>query len=465
MKPLFLTLLAASVCCWPNARTTAATTSVVAWGSYVSWPNVVPAYVPSGLTDVVALAGGDAHSLALRANSTVVAWGLADFGPTNVPPGLANVCAIAAGGRHSLALKSDGTVVAWGSNFDGESSVPSALQDVVGIAAGDSFSAALKRDGTVVVWGAYFDGTTTRPMYVPAGLSNVIEIAAGADDCVALKADGTVVGWGWDFYVSTLAPSLTNIFAVAAGYRFGVALRLDGMSAEWGSNGQFGWGMYWASGVGDVAIAAGGGHVFGLKSTGGVTVTGDNSYGQLNVPPGLTNVLAIAAGYDHCLALVGDGSPHVAIHPRTQEAQLGTTVQLFVRATGTPPLRYQWHYNSADLPNETNTLLSIADFQTNRAGVYSVTVLNPHGSVTSSNAILSIAVPVSLEARLNTGDGRLALTLHSAAGRSFQVLATTNLSNPSWEVVAAVTNVTGGDVFYVSETSMPCRFYRLLQLP
>ena len=49
---------------------------------------------------------------------TVVAWG-DDFpyGQTDVPAGLSNVTAIAGGAIHSLALKSDGTVVAWGSSY------------------------------------------------------------------------------------------------------------------------------------------------------------------------------------------------------------------------------------------------------------------------------------------------------------------------------------------------------------
>ena len=44
----------------------------------------------------------------------MVAWGYNDYGQTNVPAGLSGVTAIAAGDYHSLALKSDGTVVAWG---------------------------------------------------------------------------------------------------------------------------------------------------------------------------------------------------------------------------------------------------------------------------------------------------------------------------------------------------------------
>ena len=70
--------------------------------------------VPSDLTNCTAIAATYVHSLALKADGTVEAWGYDGDGECNVPAGLSNVVAIAAGGGHCLALKSDGTVVAWG---------------------------------------------------------------------------------------------------------------------------------------------------------------------------------------------------------------------------------------------------------------------------------------------------------------------------------------------------------------
>src|ERR1035438_1721185 len=69
---------------------------------------------PTGLRDVIAIAAGASHSLALKSHGTVVGWGDNYFGQSTVPPGLTGVTAIAAGGYHSLALKSDGIVVGWG---------------------------------------------------------------------------------------------------------------------------------------------------------------------------------------------------------------------------------------------------------------------------------------------------------------------------------------------------------------
>jgi alpha-tubulin suppressor-like RCC1 family protein len=53
---------------------------------------------------VVAIATGDHHSLALRRDGTVAAWGLNNFGQCNVPTGLKNVKALSARGEHSMVL-------------------------------------------------------------------------------------------------------------------------------------------------------------------------------------------------------------------------------------------------------------------------------------------------------------------------------------------------------------------------
>src|ERR1039458_367185 len=85
---------------------------------------------------------------------TVIAWGDNTYGQCNVPQGLTNVMAIAAGYQHSLALKMDGTVAAWGKDDDnGEADVPVGLSNVKAIAAGWGTSLALKGDGTVKAWG------------------------------------------------------------------------------------------------------------------------------------------------------------------------------------------------------------------------------------------------------------------------------------------------------------------------
>jgi len=57
----------------------------------------------------VAIATGDYHCLALKRDGTVVLWGFNTVGQCTVPTGLSNVVAIAARGGHSMVLVQDQT--------------------------------------------------------------------------------------------------------------------------------------------------------------------------------------------------------------------------------------------------------------------------------------------------------------------------------------------------------------------
>lgn len=89
-----------------------------------------------------------------------------------VPAGLGQIVAVAAGYAHNLALRNDGTVVAWGkNNTSGQCKVPADLTGVVAVAAGSGLSVALKSDGTIVAWGfAVVDNAGTA---VPSDLGPV----------------------------------------------------------------------------------------------------------------------------------------------------------------------------------------------------------------------------------------------------------------------------------------------------
>lgn len=57
-----------------------------------------------------------------------------------------------------------------------------------------------------------------------------------------------------------------------------------------------------------IAISAGYRHNLAVKSDGTVVAWGDNGHGQCNVPPTLNNVVDVAAGTYHSLALKSDGT-------------------------------------------------------------------------------------------------------------------------------------------------------------
>ena len=256
-------------------------------------------------TNVKAIAAGLRHTVALKEDGTVVAWGDNSYGQCNIPEGLTNVKAIAAGSSYTVALKEDGTVVAWGWNSYGQCNQPKgSLANVKAIAAGFSHTVALKEDGTIVAWGD--DGF--RKCNIPEGLVDIKAIAAGTYHTVALKEDGTVVIW-WDDAGSqcNIPEGLTNVKAIAAGLSHTVALKEDGTVVIWGNNnrGQ----CKIPEGLVDVkAVTVGGMCTFVLKEDGTVVAWGDNSYGQCNIPKSLANVKAIAAGSSHVVALKEDGT-------------------------------------------------------------------------------------------------------------------------------------------------------------
>jgi alpha-tubulin suppressor-like RCC1 family protein/C1A family cysteine protease len=194
-------------------------------GNGTTWDSEIPVQVKN-LTGAIAIAGGREHSLALRNDGTVWDWGennSCQLGneqhqtSSNIPVQVTNltgVIAIAGGDYHSLALKNDGTVWAWGANDYGQlgnrstnsSDFPiqvSNLTGIIAIAGGREHSLALKSDGTVWAWGLNCSGQlgngTILNSNVPiqiGNLTDVIAIDGEGDHSLALKNDGTVWTWG-----------------------------------------------------------------------------------------------------------------------------------------------------------------------------------------------------------------------------------------------------------------------------
>jgi alpha-tubulin suppressor-like RCC1 family protein len=224
------------------------------------------------------------------------------------------------------------------------------------VAAGEGSSFLLKASGTVWSWGDQRDGrlgdgqardnSRTRPQPI-LGLTGIRQIAIGAAHGLALRADGAVFAWGANGDgrlgngqesgvepTPIRVPGLTGIVAVAAGLASSMALRQDGVVLVWGQNsaGQLGLGDESpraaptpVPGLANIrAIAAGGGQAFAIRGDGAVLAWGNNRDGQLGLGPAASggyvrsprivealagaNVVAVAAGYFHTIALLADGS-------------------------------------------------------------------------------------------------------------------------------------------------------------
>jgi hypothetical protein len=425
--------------------------TVAGWGDDSSGQSTVP----NTLNGVRAIAAGASHSVAVRTNGTVICWGDNSYDQTNVPAGLSNVISVSAGYYHSLALCGDGTLVGWGDNGYGETNVPAGLSNVIAISCGALHNLALQGDGTVVAWGYDFEGESD----VPPGLSNVVAIAAGELFSLALKNDGTIVGWGTNGSGQLDPPAgLTGVVALAGGDSFSMALKNNGTVVAWGDN--TGGQTNVPAGLSNViAIAAGSFDAVALKADGTVVQWG---YDGPISPPGLTNMVAISAKVYHSLALKGNGSVVISQQPLGQKVNQGANATFVVMAAGNAPLKYQWRFNGTNLAGATKSSFTRTNAQPISAGIYSVNVTNAFGAVLSSNATLTLNLPLTLTAGGFVSNG-FQLTVSGPPFISVIVDAATNLAAPiNW--TAIYTNNTGaGGSFNFSDTTAPGHaqsFYR-----
>ena len=243
------------------------------------------------------IAVGDAHTVGLKFDGTVVACGITACNRCDVS-GWTAIVAVAAGNRITVGLKSDGTVVACGDNYHGNCNV-SHWKDIVAVSAGGGHTVGLKSDGTVVACGHNKYGQCN-----VSGWTDIVAVATAGVHTVGLKSDGTVVACGDNEYGQCNVYCWTNIVAVATSDDHTVGLKSDGTVVACGDNYH---GRCNVSGWTDiVAVATSWERTVGLKSDGTVVACGDNYYGQCNVS-GWTDVVEIAAGDDHTVGLKSDG--------------------------------------------------------------------------------------------------------------------------------------------------------------
>jgi hypothetical protein len=113
-------------------------------------------------------------------------------------------------------------------------------------------------------------------------------------------------------------------------------------------------------------------------------------------------------------------STAITSQPLSQTTVLGGSALFSVNATGAPPLGYQWLFGTNTIAEATNSVLDLANVQYAEAGNYSVLVSGPSGSVTSSNALLTVLAPTAPAITAQPGNQTLAV----GASATLSVVAT-----------------------------------------
>lgn len=276
-----------------------------------------------------AIAAGNGFTLALRIDGTVACWryqysqwdgSSADFGSCNLPAGLSNIVLIAAGWFHGIAVTANGDVFVWGSyvstDSDGKSTLligsaystffDKSYGKVVAIAGGAGHSLMLLDSGKVISWGP---GTSYSQQSIPVsiqlgGWARATAISTNLNNNIALLDDGTVLVWGDNAHGQlNVIPNLPYVSIVAAGmgqYAVAGARFLYSWGQVYTNNSRHAW--YDSDGHA-TSVTAGWFSTFLLFDSGFIDEVGSVSvYLQ-----GFSSVMAVASGPTHMVALSGCG--------------------------------------------------------------------------------------------------------------------------------------------------------------
>jgi endonuclease/exonuclease/phosphatase family metal-dependent hydrolase len=131
-------------------------------------------------------------------------------------------------------------------------------------------------------------------------------------------------------------------------------------------------------------------------------------------------------------------APSITTQPQSKLVSPGSNVTFSVTADGTAPLAYQWLFNGTNIiSGATTNSYTVAGAQFTNAGNYSVVVANLYGSVTSSNAVLTVTnLPPAITKQPQPQtvvigqDATFTVTAAGAAPLSYQwLLGGTNISD------------------------------------
>ena len=101
--------------------------------------------------------------------------------------------------------------------------------------------------------------------------------------------------------------------------------------------------------------------------------------------------------------------PVISSPPLSQQAQVGASVALFVGASGSPPLNYQWLLNGTSIDGATNTSLVLPVAQPLNSGDYQVIVGNQVGFAESPIAVVSVTAAGSMNESADFFSNRISI--------------------------------------------------------
>lgn len=305
-------------------------------GRNISQTYILRPSVLASLDGVVDMSGSYYHTIALKQDGTVWAFGRNNFGQLGIGTtsdqaqsipqrvwNLRDVVEVKSASEHNMAILADGRLMAWGANTLGQLGdglqinqsvpVPVPLPPVKSVAVGSSHTLALDKEGQVWSWGGnelgqlglghnQYLASNRTPQKVP-GMSNVVAIEAGWYHSIALKADGSVWVFGGNQFYQLGCDKATLTYQPTP-------IRVGGIGGN--------------TNLAVTAVQCGTEHTIVLDQNGDVWTWGQNSSGELGLGytgignrtnpytpqkvAGLSNVVQIASIGRHNLALKADGT-------------------------------------------------------------------------------------------------------------------------------------------------------------
>ena len=299
-----------------------------------AYPAFYVAPVRMGLSSWSQIFAGSSHTIAIKTDNTLWAWGLGTSGqlgntattsrssPVQVSIASTTVFTkISLGGSHTTALSNTAALWIWGLNSSGQLGLNTTTNrsspvQVSGVysttSAGETHTVALTSDGTLYAWGQNSVNqlgnadtiNRSSPVQIATNslTTNAIyrEISSSLNNSVALNMTGDILGWGNSTFVTGSSPIVISA-SDAVNYTVSSPVQIG--TSSWSQ------------------VSAGDNSSIGLQADGTVDTWGLNNYGQLGlndtlnrsspVQIGSDTYSNVSAGYDFNALRKSDGKTYL----------------------------------------------------------------------------------------------------------------------------------------------------------